>query len=256
MLRSLHLLSHNRHAKSATRDVSGHDDEYMGEKDVVSKEGEGDDDESRVKRARCIPSTDPHVCPTATGLVDGPGDQLAGVVLFFVASRRALMAVLFVQELLSIGVFPRTGVGLMHAMLQHPDAHDWKEVQLVVRRDNSAAIAFYERLGFELLMEPARRAFEPLRDLEVCMTVRRATLAMRTKALLGVSPLEYATHRNKAAFVLQDMWRFKEVVATLQASNAGRKGSTHGARVLPGDPRVRYVVATTPLHVTAAPDAI
>jgi hypothetical protein len=189
---------------------------------------------------------------------DGPGDgpELAGVVLFFVAERRALAPVLFVQELLSLGVAPRTGVGLLHTMLQHPDAHDPEEVQLVVRRVNAAAITFYERLGFEPLEEVARRAYEPLRGLEVCMVARLADLLERIESRLGPVPLAYEAHRNKRAFVLQDMWRFKEAVLALQNARTRRGASDHPARVLPDDSRVRYVVATTVPRDTVGRGAI
>ena len=196
------------------------------------------------KRPLTLCGTSPAGDRPGRGPVASP--WLAGVVLFFVARRRALASVLFMQELLSTGVAPRTGVGLVHAMLQHPDAHGQEEVQLVVRCDNATALAFYERLDFEPLVdaEAERRAFEPLRDQEVCLSVRRATLVKRTESLLGAcAPLAYVTHQSKAAFVMRDMWRFKEVVATLQVAHRAR-ASTTGA--LPGDPRVRYVVAALP----------
>ena len=256
LLPSLHRLSANQYGGGARPPVGTFGDDGSG------GEGEGEGEgEALPKRPRGPPASPPGArAGPGPGSGPGPGPEpepeLAGVVLFFVAERRALAPVLFLQELRSLGVVPRTGVGLVHAMLQHPDAQGQEEVQLVVRRDNDAANAFYERLGFELLTEPGRRAFAPLRDLEVCMTSRRAALAMRTEALLGAAPLKYATHRNKAAFVLQDMWRFKKVVATLQASSAGRGGSVRPARVLPGDPRVRYVVATTVPRDTVSRGAI
>ena len=245
MLPSLHRLCANRHGAAAPAPLGAPGDGAAEESGVPSK---------RPRRSPASPSAADAGAGPAPGSVAGP--ELAGVVLFFVAERRALAPVLFVQELLSLGVAPRTGVGLVHAMLRHPDARAHEEVQLVVRRSNAAATAFYERLGFAPLEDPERQAYEPLRGLELCMAARRADLLESAARSLGFVALAYEAHRNKRAFVLHDMWRFKEAVSALQAARARRGASDHPARVLPDDPRVRYLVATTAPRDTAEPGAI
>lgn len=193
----------------------------------------GDDDASQ-KRSRASPSPSPSRGSPVP-------DEIAGVILFLLAKRRDLGSVLFVQELLSLGVVARTGVGLMRAMVQHADATGLEEVQLLVRLDNAIAIAFYQQLGFVTLEETTRQAFEPVLATEMCMGVRLTTLTERVRSLDGNGALSYTTYRNKAAFVMSNMPRFKEAVDVLQRA---RHPQSEAARVLPGDKRVRYLVAT------------
>jgi hypothetical protein len=164
--------------------------------------------------------------------------------------------VLFVQELLSLGLARRTGVGLMDAMLRHDasegeergEEEGQEEVQLLVQRSNGGAIAFYERLGFAVLGDADRQAFTPRVAVEQCMAVPRAELEARVAQLRdAASRLAYRTHANKGRFVLNDMRLFRETVEALQRARRERVGVAAPPappHVLPGDPRVRYTVAT------------
>lgn len=259
MLPNLHHLSASGNRSGTTLYRCNHNSSRADKEDLdetLSKKPQ-ESSQSSQQSPSPPPTPVPSLAFPSLDSSDELDSSLAGIVLFFVAERRALPPVLFVQELLSLATAPRTGVGLMHAMLQHPAQTACpEEVQLIVCLDNVVAIAFYRRLGFDNLVEAGQCAFEPLRGIEMCMAARRVVVEKAVAALYAPSALTYTTHQHKAAFVMQDMRRFKEVTAALQAARLARGSSSSGGRLLPNDTRVRYVVATTIHHSKCGRGAI
>ena len=170
--------------------------------------------------------------------------------------------VLFVQELLSCAVAPRTGVQLLRTMLdaeRRTPKGKTREVHLIARRSDAVSMRFYGRLCMQERLadndetssfgRPLGRVFRPRSD-EIYLTVGWADLERRLKKLVDERTLHMLTCRRyptKQSFAVDDLALFRKVQTALTQSH--RASTSVGVPTpgtsrtrMPNDPSVRYVV--------------